>query len=139
MPGGPGSTAGPGPGFYPQLPDFPQPFRTTCCLSALGRSQQENQAEPRYRSGAPPRRTISAQTDLGQPALLRGGVLQDVEYGVARYQEFIALLDAIINNDKPEARFKLATELSDVVQDILKAEWGVLKRDIEYQPPKVRK
>lgn len=56
-----------------------------------------------------------------------------------RYHEFISLLDAIINNDNSESRFKLATELTSVVQDILKAEWNVLKRDLEYQPPRVRR
>ncbi len=56
-----------------------------------------------------------------------------------RYHEFISLLDAIVNNDNSESRFKLATDLTAVVQDILKAEWNVLKRDLEYQPPRVRR
>lgn len=54
------------------------------------------------------------------------------------YLELISLLKAIINNDNAASRFKLAADLGNVVQDILKAEWGVLKRDLEYQPPKVR-
>jgi hypothetical protein len=56
-----------------------------------------------------------------------------------RYHEFITLLDSIINDDNRESRFKFATELTAVVQDILKAEWNVLKRDLEYQPPRVRR
>jgi hypothetical protein len=55
-----------------------------------------------------------------------------------RYSELISLLEAIVNNDNTASRFKLAADLGNVVQDILKVEWGVLKRDLEYQVPKVR-
>jgi hypothetical protein len=56
-----------------------------------------------------------------------------------RYPELISMLEAIINIDNTASRFKIATDLGNVVQDILRAEWGVLKRDLEYQPPKVRR
>jgi hypothetical protein len=58
--------------------------------------------------------------------------------GDVRYPELISILEAIINHDNSASRYKLANDLENLTQDILKAEWGVLKRDLEYEPPKIR-
>jgi hypothetical protein len=57
-----------------------------------------------------------------------------------RYPELISLLEAIINNDDNGASsHKLASDLGDLTQDVLRTEWGVLKRDLEYEPPRVKR
>ena len=55
-----------------------------------------------------------------------------------RYTELDELLFAITNNDLLDSRFKLASELTELTQDILKAEWGVLKQDLKYEHPQIK-
>lgn len=54
-----------------------------------------------------------------------------------RYSRLVQLLEAVQDSAGTDAKM-VAGDLETCIQDILKEEWGVLKRDLKYAPPDIK-